>query len=58
MKKNSQQPKTYGHSKGSPERKVHSNTGLPNEDMKISNNQPNPTSTRTRGITTNKAQSK
>ena len=46
-----------GHSKGSMEREVHSNTGLPKEDRKISNKQPNPTSTRTRGTTTNKAQS-
>ena len=29
MKMNSQQPKPMGHSKGSPEREVHSNTGLP-----------------------------
>ena len=37
--------------------KVKSNTGLPKEDRKTSNKQPNPTSKRTRGTTTNKAQS-
>ena len=47
-----------GHSKGSPERDVHSNTGLHTKDRNIPNNQPNPTSTRTGGTTTNKAQSK
>ena len=36
-----------GHSKGSPEREVHSNTGLPKKDRKNSNKQPNPTPTRT-----------
>ena len=40
------------HSKSSNEREVHSNTGLSKEDRKISNKQPNPTSTRTRGTTT------
>ena len=45
-----------GHSKGSPETKVHSNTGLPEKDRNISNKQPNPTSTKTGGTTTNKAQ--
>ena len=39
-------------------REVHSNTGLPKEDKKVSNKQPNPTSTRTRGTTANKTQSK
>ena len=34
-----------GHSKGSPEREVHSNTGLPSKDRNISNKQPNPTPT-------------
>ena len=34
-----------GHSKGSSEREVHSNTGLPSEDRNISNKQPNPTPT-------------
>ena len=47
-----------GHSKGSPEREVHSNTGLPKKDRNISNKQPNPTPTRTGETTTNKAQSK
>ena len=55
MKMNTQQPKTYGTHEGSPEREVHSNTGLPKKDRKISNKQPNPTSIRTRGTTTNKA---
>ena len=43
-----------GHRKGSPDREVHSNTGLPKEDRNISNKQPNPTSTRTGGTTTNR----
>ena len=47
-----------GHSESSPEREVHSNTGLPKIDRKISNKQPNPTSLRTRGTATNKAQSR
>ena len=47
-----------GHSKASPEREVHSNTGLSKKDTKISHEQTNPTSTRTRGTTTNTAQSK
>ena len=46
-----------GHSKDSPEREVHTNTGLPKEDRKISSKQPNTKSTRTGGTTTNKAQS-
>ena len=50
-------PKPMGHSKGTPEREVHIDTGLPKEDSKISNKQPNPTSTSTRGTTTNKGQS-
>ena len=33
-----------GHSEGSPERKIHSNIGLPKEDTKISDKQSNPTS--------------
>ena len=33
-----------GHRKGSPEREVHSNTGLPKKDRNISNKQPNPPS--------------
>ena len=43
-----------GHSKGSPEREVHSYTGLPKKNRNISNKQPNPTSTRTGGTTTNR----
>ena len=46
-----------GHNKVNTEREVHIDTGLPEEDSKISNKQPNPTSTSTRGTTTNKAQS-
>ena len=33
-----------GHSKGSPEREVHSKQSNPKEDRKFSNKQPNPTS--------------
>ena len=51
-------PKPTGHSKGSPEIQVHSKTGLPREDRKISNKQPNPTPKRTRRTTINKAHSK
>ena len=47
-----------GHSKGSPEREVHSDTGLPKKDRNISNKQPNTMPTRTRGTTTKTAQSK
>ena len=47
-----------GHSKGSPKREVHSNTGLHKKHKNISNEQPNPTSTRTGGTTTKTAQSK
>ena len=50
-------PNPMGHSKSSPGREVHSNTGLPKKDGNISNKQPNPTSTRSRGTITNKAQS-
>ena len=46
-----------GHRKGSPEREVHSITGLPKKDRNISNKQSNPTSMRTGGITMNKVQS-
>ena len=46
-----------GHSEGSPEREVHSDTGLTKKDGNISDKQPNPTPTRTGGTTTNKAQS-
>ena len=47
-----------GHSKGSPEREVHSNTGLAEKDRNISNKQPNRTHTRTQGTTTKTAHSK
>ena len=48
---NSQQSKFMGYSKGSPEREIHSDTGLPKKDRNISNKQPNPASTRTAGTT-------
>ena len=51
-------PKPMGQSEGSPEREVHSNTGLPKKNRNISNKQPNPTPTRTRGTTTKTTQSK
>ena len=38
-----------GHREDSPEKQVYNNTGLLNEDRKISNKQPNTTCTRTRG---------
>ena len=41
-----------GHSKGSPEREVHSNTGLPKKNRNISNKQFNPTSTISTGTKT------
>ena len=47
-----------GHSEGSPEREVHSDTGPPKTDRNISNKQPNPTPTRTRGTTTKPRASK
>ena len=46
------------HGKGSPEREVHSNIGLPKKDINISNKQTNPIPTITRGTTTTKTQSK
>ena len=49
--------KLMEHSKGSPEREVHSHTHLPKKDRNISNKQPNPTSTSIERKTTNKAQS-
>ena len=58
MKMNSQQSKIYGHSEASPEREVHSNIGLPKKDRNISNKQPNPMPTRTRGTTTKTTQRK
>ena len=48
-------PKPMGHSKGSPEREGHSDTGLSKKDKHFN---PNPTHTRTRGTTTKAAQSK
>ena len=45
-----------GHSKGSPEREVDSDTGLPKKNRNISNKQPNPTPTRTQGTTTKATQ--
>ena len=50
-----QQSKPMGHSEGSPEREVHSDTGLPKEVRNISNKQPNPTSKRAGGTSTNKS---
>ena len=47
-----------GHSEGSPEKEVHSDTILPKKDTNISNKQPNSTSTRTQGTTTKATQSK
>ena len=47
-----------GHSKGSPEREVHCDTGIPKKDKNISNIQANPTPTRTGGTTTKTAQIK
>ena len=47
-----------GHNKGSPEREVHSNTGLPSKDRNISNKERNPMPTRSQGTTTKTAQSK
>ena len=47
-----------GPSKGSPEREVYRNTGLPKKNRGILNEQPNPTPTRTQGTTTKIAQSK
>ena len=38
-----------GHIESSLVRDIHSNTGLPKKDRNISNKQPNPTPTRTRG---------
>ena len=46
------------HSKGSPEREVHNDIGVPKKNKNISNKQPNPTPTRTQGTTTKTAQSK
>ena len=51
-------PKLMGHREGSPDREVHSDTGLPKKNRNISNKQPNCTYTRTGGKTTKTAQSK
>ena len=45
-----------GHSEGSLEREVHSNTGLPKKYRIISNKQSNPASTKIGGTAKNKAQ--
>ena len=58
MKMNSQQYKTYGTPQNSPEREVHSNTGLPKKERNISNKPPNPISARTQRATTKTTQSK
>ena len=52
--------KLIGHSKGSPEREVHSDTGLSKKKKtrKISNKQPNPNPTRTQRTTTKTDQRK
>ena len=47
-----------GYREGSPEREVHSDTGLHKKDRNISNTQHNPTTTGTQGPTTKTAQSK
>ena len=47
-----------GHCKGSPERELHSDQGLPKKDRNISNKQPNCTYIRTGQTTANKAQGK
>ena len=47
-----------GHSEGSPEREVHSDTDLPKKNKSITNKQPNPTTTRTQGTTKKTTQSK
>ena len=46
-----------GHSESSPKRKIHSNTGLPQETRKSTDKQLNHTLKRTRKRTANKAQS-
>ena len=51
MKMNTNSLKPMGQSEGSPEREVHSNTGLPKKDRHISNKQPNPIPTRMVGKT-------
>ena len=51
-------PKPIGQSKGSPEREIYNNTGLPKKDRNTSIKQPNPIPTRTQGKTTKTAQNK
>ena len=46
-------PKPMGHSKGSPEKEVHSHTGLPKKNRNSSNKRPYHTPTITQGTTTN-----
>ena len=58
MKWTQNSPKFMGHSKSSPEREVHSYTGLPKKDRNTSNKQPNPTTTRIGGTTTKPSQRK
>ena len=58
MKIHSQQTKPIGHSKDSPEKEVHKDKGLAKKNRNISNKQPNPTLTKTRGTTTKRTQSK
>ena len=58
MKINTKQPTTVGYNEGSPEKEVHSNTGLPKKDRNISDKQPNPVPTRTQRTTTKTTQSK
>ena len=57
MKMNTKQSKTYGTDQRQYSEGIHSDTGQTKKDRNISNKQPNPTSTRTGGTTTNKAQS-
>ena len=45
-----------GHNEGSPEREVHSTTGLPKNHTNISNEQHNPTTTRSQEKTTKTVQ--
>ena len=55
-KRTHKNPKPTGHSEGTPEKEVHSNTGLLKNDRKFSNKWPDPTSTNTRETTTNETQ--
>ena len=47
-----------GHSKGTPEREVHIDSGRPKKNRNSSNKQPNPTPTRILGTTTKTTQIK